>query len=475
MSRADGRGSAGIWIGIGAAAVIVVAAAWISGFDFSGETGKNLRVLSDAFLAAGAVMAGIWALSKVASTGFFDLFSYSFGTLRDRLVPSRRMDKPEEFYDYKTRIAEKRKPRGNTTLFIGLVCIALSVLFLVLFKNGSGAKAEEAQRPRVLVALGDSYTAGEGIEPYYGQDAPMEEKCRNPDWLAHRSEKAWPGLLTLPGVDGVMADHRGVNYFFAAASGAKTQQLFLLTEEEKEAGMNAGLEKPYNRDGISGVAMLAPQLEIFDEVKGKGLEADYVVLTIGGNDLDFESVISMGMFGQTAFLPGETNVDKGVALLEQQYETAGVRELLKRAFRDIAACAGPQAVILAVGYPDPFIDETADTVFSKTAAKIINEANYFFTIELINLVDECRSEGMNICYVGVNDAFGGHGAYGADPYINPIKLLAGEQDLNSGAIVSSSSMHPNAKGAEAYAMCVQYAIDRLEAGTDIYIFDYSRE
>ena len=42
--------------------------------------------------------------------------------------------------------------------------------------------------------------------------------------------------------------------------------------------------------------------------------------------------------------------------------------------------------------------------------------------------------------------------------------------------MSSASMHPNLKGAEAYARCVQDAIDRLEAGSGEYIFDrYGRE
>ncbi len=138
MSGRNGRGSAGVWIALGCTAAAVIAAAWISGFSFSGETGKNLRALSDAFLAAGALAAGIWVLSKVASTGFFDLFSYSFRELRNRLVPRRRSEIPEEFYDYKSRIAETRKTRGNSLLFIGLGCLALSVLFLVLFHQVGG-------------------------------------------------------------------------------------------------------------------------------------------------------------------------------------------------------------------------------------------------------------------------------------------------------------------------------------------------
>ena len=337
------------------------------------------------------------------------------------------------------------------------------------------ASAEDAGSPKVLVALGDSYTAGEGIEPYYGQNAPMEEKCKDPDWLAHRSENCWPGMLTLPGVEGTLAEHRGENFFISAVSGAKTKHLFWLTDEEKAAGCTAEMEKKYDREGISGTAMLAPQLDVFDELDEKGLKADYVVMTIGGNDLDFRSIISMFAFSKAVSLPGETYVDKAVALLEQQYEAASVRKAIRRVYYDVSVRAGEQATILVVGYPCPLLDEKGSIAFSSESAKILNEANRFFCMELINIVDECRSEGLNICYVGVDGAFDGHGAYAKDPYINSITLLAGKQDLDSSAVVNSRSMHPNLKGAEAIARCVQYAIDRLEAGSERYIFDYFPE
>ena len=345
------------------------------------------------------------------------------------------------------------------------------ILLAFIFLAYSGAYSEGNEKGKVLVALGDSYISGEGIEPYYGQDAPMTEKCKNPDWLAHRSESGWPGMLKLPGVEGVLADHRGENFFFAAASGAVTNQLFLLTDEERKSGMTAAFEKTYRRDGISGTAFLAPQLDIFDELDEKGLKADYVVLMIGGNDVKFKEVIAVSMLGWTTAQPGETDTDKGLALLEQQYEGTGVRKDIKRVFLDVASRAGEQACILVAGYPYPLVDETADGIFSRDSARILNEAVFFFCNELINLVDECRSEGVNICYVGVHNAFEGHGAYSGDPYINPIRLFAGEQDLDSLAVVGSSSLHPNLKGAEAYARCVQDAIDQLEAGSERYIFD----
>ena len=117
----------------------------------------------------------------------------------------------------------------------------------------------------VIVSLGDSYSSGEGIEPFYGQEADMAARCQDPDWLGHRSEKSWPGALTLPAVDGPMRDHRGENWFFAAVSGAAAPDLFLLSEEETAAGMTAVRERKYSRDGVSGVGRIPPQLDVFDE------------------------------------------------------------------------------------------------------------------------------------------------------------------------------------------------------------------
>ena len=94
---------------------------------------------------------------------------------------------------------------------------------------------------RVIVSLGDSYSSGEGIEPFYGQnEKDLSKKVKNLDWLAHRSENSWSGMLTLPGVNGTMAKNRGIHWYFAAVSGATTadiitsEEYVALTEEEKK-------------------------------------------------------------------------------------------------------------------------------------------------------------------------------------------------------------------------------------------------
>ena len=314
----------------------------------------------------------------------------------------------------------------------------------------------------IIVSLGDSYSSGESIEPFYGQDADFPVRCQNPDWIAHRSEKSWPGRLTLPGVNGVMNEHRGENWFFAAASGAETKHLFLLTEEEILAGKSAQHERKYDRDGISGSFFLPPQLEIFDELDAEGLKADYVTVTIGGNDLGFQMIVKLSLLGMLNLLPGDTPAEEAEALWDFLYVSADVRTKIKRVYTDIAARAGEQACILAVGYPR-LLAPDCGLLFPGESPEILNLAVAFFNAEFQSIVGECRREGINIRYVSVEEAFTGHEAYSDDPGINRVIFGSQEQDLDAHMLGSYYSMHPNETGAEIYARCVQEAINRIES------------
>ena len=55
------------------------------------------------------------------------------------------------------------------TIIINMLCI-----------HDTDAKTEGTP---VVVSLGDSYSSGEGVEPFYGQDT---HRKKNQDWLAQR-------------------------------------------------------------------------------------------------------------------------------------------------------------------------------------------------------------------------------------------------------------------------------------------------
>ena len=301
---------------------------------------------------------------------------------------------------------------------------------------------------RIIVSLGDSYSSGEGIEPFFGQEKDLADKVQDPDWLAHRSMLAWSGMLTLPSVSGTMSDHRNTHWYFAAVSGATTEH------------MNNPQPKPYNRSGYSGSVDLAPQLSVFDQLGGR--KADYVTLTLGGNDADFTGVIEK-VAKSTTYLNFSRLEDDINLTWQKFFAKGGIRDDLKQAYRDISAKAGPQAHIIVAGYPQLLDPGAGGILISLNEATVVNEAVSKFNDEIEKLIEECRGEGMSISFVSVEKAFAGHEAYSDDPYLNKVILLKQDQDLEQKGVGSAYSMHPNYAGACAYAQCVQAEIDRLEA------------
>jgi len=313
------------------------------------------------------------------------------------------------------------------------------------------AQVSAAEKQRIIVSLGDSYSSGEGIEPFYGQDKATAAKVKDPDWLAHRSENSWSGMLTLPGVDGTMAKNRGTNWFFAASTGAETIHL------------HESQEIKYNYDGKSGTAVLDPQEKLLKEYSGK---IDYVTFTIGGNDVGFAEIMTAAVRNSAEKL--RTLLDG--KLTGETFIT--IRNNIKQFYKDVASLAGPQAAIIVAGYPtlfnsEGFTVENAPLVgkvkVSAEKAEIINSYVGTFNDIIEDIVKECKAEGLNIWFAPVD--FTGHEAYTDDPYINGIIFKAQAQDVNSKAGISSYSIHPNKSGAKVYAAAVQKVIDSIESGT----------
>lgn len=328
------------------------------------------------------------------------------------------------------------------------ICAALSAaLLLSEFPIDAYAAEADSGKERVIVSLGDSYSSGEGIEPFYGQDTGTAEKVKNPDWLAHRSQNSWPGMLTLPSVDGTMSQNRGSHWYFTAVSGAVVDNLY--NEQTKE----------YKKDKYSGSCSLPPQLDIFDELGAK--EADYVTLTLGGNDADFPGIILEVVTGST-YLNYSNLSDKLNKTWEKFYAEDGIGDKLRRSYEDIAEKAGSQAHIIVAGYPK-LLDSTGKGFFiSREEATLVNTAVSNFNNAIEHIVNQCSASGMKISFVSVEDAFEGHEAYSADPYINEIIFGTKPQDLKDLDIKSAYSIHPNYNGAKAYARCVQDEINTLE-------------
>ena len=331
-----------------------------------------------------------------------------------------------------------------------LCCVIVSFSFLPMITVNVHAETA-TEESRIMVSLGDSYSSGEGIEPFYGQNESTADKVKNQDWLAHRSEKSWPGRLTLEGVNGSMAQNRNDNWFFVATSGATTDNL---THTQR---------KDYDIDGKKGSRYIDKQLDVFKELGDK--KAEYVTVSIGGNDAKFSDIITEAAIPHP-FNPGALN-DKLNSVWEEFYYGIdggeSIRDRLYQAYYDIQDAAGAQAKIIVAGYPKLLDPSGSGFLFNERDAALINDSVSRFNDEIESIVKSCKVDGMKICFVSVEEAFDGHGAYSNDAFLNEVYIGSKSQDLESSLIVPSAySMHPNEKGAQAYADCVQAKIDEIE-------------
>ena len=314
--------------------------------------------------------------------------------------------------------------------------------------------------PVIVVSLGDSYSSGEGIEPFFGQEKEWEEKKSDKDWLAHRSMLSWPSQLVIPGIEGKMADYRSTDltgdspckWYFVASSGAVAQDI-TSQQQRKMTRTYAG----WLCWKVAHVSM-PRQITVFDSIEG---DVDYVTMTIGGNDVDFAKIITTCVTKSTYL--GSKTLEKKLEELWDNFDTTESK--IKKVYTDVQSAAGPQAEIIVAGYPK-LLEKTGKGFFiSKDEAEKVNSNVTMFNQRLNELVAQCANEGLNIHFVDVEAEFdkdGGHQAYCNDPWINEIMLTAQDQDIDCLCIGSAYSIHPNKEGAEAYARCVNAKIQEIE-------------
>ena len=269
--------------------------------------------------------------------------------------------------------------------------------------------------PLRYIALGDSFSSGEGVPPFRpGTDQlfPVHDEC-------HRSFRAYPALIagrrSSPGTWG-----------FWACSGATTADL-----------------THTNHANPGEIAQL-------DRIAAPGASdkrVDLVTLTIGGNDVGFGSAALNCVVAR--FLPGlEACQSQWRARIQDAIAKLGTK--LPAVYRAVHARA-PDARILVLGYPDPFPRTTSQ--FSKCRLWLEPEDLRFFHDETERLNAVVRAAvlattGANLTYLAPT-GFAGHDACSESPWF-------------TGLIVSPTrfgeSFHPNALGQRRLAKIVLAAI-----------------
>ncbi len=337
------------------------------------------------------------------------------------------------------------------------VVISFALIISILPINNYVSAAGEDDGRMIVVSLGDSYSSGEGIEEFYGQNKSLANKINDEDWLAHRSKESWPGLLKVPGIDGTMRDYRNTNsssdceWYFVASSGATTKHLKNRQYKDvRQKGINDNKFIDNPKPSVSA------QLDVFDEIGGS---VDYVTLTIGGNDVEFSKIITT-CATKNYYLHWGDSIEEQMDKLWRKITT--IKSNIKDSYTDVATAA-PNAEIIVAGYPKLLDQDGNGVVISKKEAAAVNSNVSKFNNVLETIVNECRNEGMKIHFVDVEEEFNNHEAYSDNQWINKIKFPAQDQELDYKQIGSAYSVHPNAEGAKAYARCVNEKIAEIEA------------
>jgi GDSL-like lipase/acylhydrolase family protein len=246
------------------------------------------------------------------------------------------------------------------------------------------------------VALGDSYSSGEGNGPFDG-------RCHR----AQRSDSAYPRML--PSLVGYLSTP-----IFRACTGATIADV---------------VQRPQPRRGDQ-----LAQLEYVTP------SARLVTLTIGGNDLGFAEIVVK------CLLPGNCSRWRLAKRVEAGLGTIGAQ--LTAAYVAVRERMDPDGQLVVAGYPRLFVDdERADCkhFISESEAEWINSIALKGDRRIAEAVRAARRQEGNVSYVDVSERFAGHELCSEHPWLYGLHLSASDETLIKG------SYHPRKEGQAAYA------------------------
>lgn len=316
-----------------------------------------------------------------------------------------------------------------------------------------------AAEAATYVALGDSYSAGEGVAPYQTGTA----KTTRPVNVCHRSTRAYPRLLAnRPNVSSSLAHW--------ACSGAIVSDFYARQAKTVYGG---------------GQWREGPQLKRISSA------ARLVTLTIGGNDAGFADVLSDCAYPK----PGKKNcrlrLDRDLRGAIKKLETgqrafclpkiAGLPRAcspsapaLHTLYRDIQRSA-PNAQVLVLGYPQLFPqDPKSSCSITGNIAKVpriavddmlwLNDMAIVLNRAIRREVKKARAAGVAVRFVDTERAFLRHGVCTRTPWINAARVSftsispAGATFDLTRPGADPYSFHPNARGQAKLAELVRKAL-----------------
>ena len=265
-------------------------------------------------------------------------------------------------------------------------------------------------KPQTYLALGDSFSSGEGNPPF---SAGMD---------CHRSYDAWPYLLA-------KSDARLWLLGNYACTGAKASN---------------ALTKSYNPCSLPGQLPTCPQPPQISVMKS--LKPDIVTITIGGNDIGFASTI------RGCYLEGIAH-RQNLCVDRLYSQVAVIKSFGKKAvgyYKEIKAALPGKSKLYIVGYPNLFPTNQKDAIHCGWLSNA-GRAEFNTLAILLDKVlhDAANAAGVN--YISTLYALKGHELCTSSSWVNPIGSKHGPPEVTSDA-------HPTLAGQQAMETMVDAGI-----------------
>ncbi|MFE6056826.1 SGNH/GDSL hydrolase family protein [Kitasatospora sp. NPDC056446] len=307
-----------------------------------------------------------------------------------------------------------------------------------------------------IVALGDSYSSGEGASAA-DQSGYFRETNNNGDnWhrnACHRSRYAWSRQGTLPDAPawpiGDRADgfaDPAMDYHLLACSGAVSENLLPHDGEGNEP-------PPTNAWGRRGTGQFREPSQLdrgfLDE------NTTLVTLSLGGNDARFTPIVRQCVlvWGGTSCPDSRLDGDsEPLRVAEPRIITDKVRPSVERVLSEIHRKA-PRARILLMGYPRLFSDPSCLKVpMSGSDATWLNGIGDLLDEQLRAAADTVsRNQLATVVFADPRSAFQGKGVCGDPEGIHGLVGQRTDGDEPPALAPSQQSFHPNPTGVRLYA------------------------
>jgi hypothetical protein len=329
------------------------------------------------------------------------------------------------------------------------------------------------------VALGDSYSSGEGLQPFdrnsdYDYDG-MRDACHRSG--SYGSGQAYSQLVKLPGQSETIAQQASsptsaTQYTFLACSGDVSTELAV------QAYDNGADGSQYIGGGTVAQAPMANTAwdtfslgynELPQASTGwLGPQTTLVTLTVGGDDARFISVFKGCLLtlhactGKHFYLKVNGKRDPEPLFEYEPKVIAALQPHLEAVYTEIARLA-PNAEIIVLGYPRLFPGNTnapvcwVDAVVRLAASTTswMNKTGNELNTTTSNAVAAVAREGYNVHFINPTPGFTGHEICSSDPWINGV-ITESESGSNGGKpqFPGAGSFHPKAAGQKEYAKLV---------------------